>query len=107
MDTRIGKNTFRGLGDANRLVVRRHFVKLSDFGTISGKFPMIRKKFFDNCVVNPPKPGSCKYFYQSAVGTCENCEKLIDQHKEIEQTIFHLKRKPPEGKGNSLTYCHF
>ena len=59
---------------------------------------MSRKKIVNSGVVIPWKKGMCEDCLQSAVGTCQICEKRIDQHKEVEPNLSKLKRKQPKEK---------
>ena len=79
---------------------RREYFNKADGGKIIGKVHLSWKKSFCQEVVFPQKMINCGDCKKDIL--CDNCDKLVNQKKEISANINELKREAPNEFGHML-----
>ena len=73
---------------------------MADGHNLIAKVLLRWKKSFSQGVVIPHKMKNCNKCTKGIL--CDDCDKLVNQNKEISANINELKRKPPNEFGHML-----
>ena len=73
---------------------------MADAGKFVAKVPLSSKKSISMGVVIPHKMKNCSHCTKNNL--CDNCDKLVNQNKEISAKLNELKRELPNEFGLML-----
>ena len=92
--------TFKGFTDVHDSLDRKKYFNLADDDKLAAKVPLSWKKSFSRGVVIPHKMRNCHECKKDIL--CDNCDKLVNQKKELSANLNELKRKKPNDYGHML-----
>ena len=92
--------TFEGYTNVSNNLDRKEYFNMADGGKLIAKVPLSWKKSFSMGVVIPNKMRNCTDCKKDILS--ENCDKLVNQKKELSANLNQLKRESP----NNLAICY-
>ena len=92
--------TFKGFTNVSDNLDRKEYFKMADGDKLVAKVPLSWKKSFSQGVVIPHKMRNCKKCTKDIL--CDDCDKLVNQNKELSANLNELKREKPNDFGLML-----
>ena len=96
----VEHKAFRGCTNVSEKLYRKKYSKILNGDEVIAKVPVSWKHSFDSGVLIPQKQRFCDDCENDS--NCDNCDKLINQSKEISSNLIELKRQPPKECGQML-----
>ena len=85
--------TFNGFTNVSDILDRQEFFKMYDGHKLITKVPSSWKKSSSMGVVNPHKITYCNTYSKDVL--CDDCDKIVNQNKELSANLNELKNKIP------------
>ena len=92
--------TFKGFTNVSDNLDRKKYFKKLDGDKLTAKVPLSWKKGFSHGVIIPHKMRNCNKCTKDVL--CDDCDKLVNQKKEVSANLNELKREPPNRFGQML-----
>ena len=94
------KKCFKGFTNVSDKLDRKEYFKMADGDKLQAKVPLSWKKSFSQGVVIPQKKRNCTNCKEDIL--YDECDKLVNQRKEISANFNELKREKPNKLGHML-----
>ena len=94
------KKSFKGFTNVSDKLNRKEYVKMANGDNLIANVPLSWKKNFSQGVVIPHKLRNCNKCTKGIL--CDDCDKLVNQNKEISANLNELKREKPNDFGHML-----
>ena len=91
---------FKRFTNVSDILDRKEYFKILDGDKLTAEVPLNWKKGFVHGVIIPHKMRNCNKCTKFIL--CDDCDKLVNQKKELSANINELKREPPNGLGHML-----
>ena len=92
--------TFKSSKDVRDVLDRKEYFKMADGDKLVAKIPLSWNKSFSQGVVIPHKLRNCNNCSKHLL--CDDCDKLVNQNKELSADQNELKRQKPNNLGHML-----
>ena len=92
--------TFKRFTNVSDNLDRKEYFKMFEGDELIAKVPLSWKTSFSQCVVIPHKMRNCNECSKDQI--CDDCEKLVNQRKELSANLNELKREKPNDYGHML-----
>ena len=92
--------TFKGFTNVSDNLDRKEYFEMLDADKLTAKVPFSWIKGFSHGVILPHKMRNCIKCTKDIL--CDDCDKLVNQKKELSDNVNELKREPPNDVGHML-----
>ena len=94
------KKSFKGFTKFSENLDRKVYFKMFEGDKLIAKVPLSWKKSFTHGVVFPDNMKKCNKCAKDLI--CNDCDKLLNQNKEVSANLNELKREKPNDLGHML-----